>query len=281
MTRTSNVALNRNCRTKRSTSSLDINLFSVQSSRYATAPLSTVAAHPWLQDQVSGKLDPAGFPYVKDYPQSTPAASSARPAMTPTTSLRSAKPSWHRAARTGGPAVETRQRLLVFVAGGMTYSEMRDAYLLSSQLGKDVFIGAVVQLTLSVSKAKLWLWLGSTHTLTPRQFVDDLKSLDLSGVGSRALPNGLRELSAARPYQAFYDERYFTRDAPPPQQQQQQQHQRHKAPPLGKSTSARSIGRSGADLSLTSSHLSTNSASSPSSTNGGKEKEKKRRFLGF
>ena len=62
--------------------------------------------------------------------------------MTPTTSLRSAKPSWHRAARTGGAAAETRQRVLVFVAGGMTYSEMRETYLLSNQLGKDIFIGA-------------------------------------------------------------------------------------------------------------------------------------------
>lgn len=68
--------------------------------------------------------------------------------MTPTTSLRSAKPSWHRAARTGGSAVETRQRLLVFVAGGMTNSEMREAYMLSSQLGKDIIIGAVAQLIL-------------------------------------------------------------------------------------------------------------------------------------
>jgi syntaxin-binding protein 1 len=122
--------------------------------------LSIVAAHPWLQDQVSGRLEPAGFPYVKDYPQSTPAASSARPAMTPTTSLRSAKPSWHRAARTGGPALETRQRLLVFVAGGMTYSEMREAYSLSSQLGKDVFIGAVAQLILLILKAELFCFWG-------------------------------------------------------------------------------------------------------------------------
>jgi len=36
---------------------------------------------------------------------------------------------------------ETRQRVLVFVAGGMTYSEMREAYLLSNQLEKDVIIG--------------------------------------------------------------------------------------------------------------------------------------------
>jgi syntaxin-binding protein 1 len=41
---------------------------------------------------------------------------------------------------------ETRQRLLLFVAGGMTYSEMREAYLLSNQLGKDIFVGAWIGL---------------------------------------------------------------------------------------------------------------------------------------
>ncbi|KAH9977523.1 Sec1-like protein [Russula compacta] len=222
-----------------------------------------------IEDQVSGKLDPVSFPYVKDFPQAVPTASSARPTPTPTTSLRSAKPSWHRAARTGGAgaagAAETRQRLLVFVAGGMTHSEMREAYLLSSQLGKDIFIG-------------------STHALTPRQFIDDLKVLDCSGVGSRSVPNGLRELRGARPYQAFYDERYFTRDPPRPQQQQQeQQQQTRRAPVLGKSVSARSVARPGPDPSLTGSSLSVNSYS-PSSTNGndklGKDKKKKR-FLGF
>jgi syntaxin-binding protein 1 len=82
--------------------------------------------------------------------------------MTPTTSLRSAKPSWHRAARAGGPAVENRQRLLVFVAGGMTYSEMREAYSLSSQLGKDIFIGATARLMLVIyQKAEYFsLWGG-------------------------------------------------------------------------------------------------------------------------
>jgi len=80
--------------------------------------------------------------------------------MTPTTSLRSAKPSWHRAARTGGPASETRQRLLLFVAGGMTYSEMREAYLLSSQLGKDIIIGAVGPPTLIIFGAEIFFFLG-------------------------------------------------------------------------------------------------------------------------
>jgi syntaxin-binding protein 1 len=115
--------------------------------------------------------------------------------------------------------------------------------------------------------------------LTPRQFVDDLKVLELSGIGSRAVPNGLRELRGTRPYQAFYDERYFTRDAAPPRQQQQQQQQTHRMPALVKSLSSRSV----QEPSMTGSTLSVNSSYGP--TNGkekvGKEKEKKKRFLGF
>lgn len=97
--------------------------------------------------------------------------------------------------------------------------------------------------------------------------------LDLSGTGSRAAPNGLRELQGPRPYQAYYDERYFTRDAPPPQP---------RAPPLGKSVSARNAARPTPEPSLSGSTLSVNSYTAPSSN--GKEKaakEKKRRFLGF
>ncbi|ETW79215.1 hypothetical protein HETIRDRAFT_323546 [Heterobasidion irregulare TC 32-1] len=181
-----------------------------------------------LEEHVAGKLDQSLFPYVKDYPSAAPTAPAGRSlrqtsassasspggaATAPATSLRSAKPSWHRAARPGAPP-ETRDRLLVFVAGGMTYSEMREAYQLSGTLNKDIYIG-------------------STHTFTPRQFVDDLKVLELGGVGSRALPNGLRDPQGGkRAYQDYYDELYFTRDAPPPAQPppQQQQQQQRQAP---------------------------------------------------
>ena len=58
---------------------------------------------------------------------------------------------------------------------------------------------------------------GSTHTLYPEGFLDDLKVLELGGVGSRALPNGLRELGGeARPYQSYYDQRYYIKDPPAP-----------------------------------------------------------------
>jgi syntaxin-binding protein 1 len=125
---------------------------------------------------------------------------------------------------------------------------------------------------------------GSTHVVTPRQFVDDLKVLELSGIGSRAVPNGLRELRAMRPYQAFYDERYFTHDVPRALPQQQQQMQKQKAPPMGKSLSARSVGRPGPEpSSFTGSSLSVNSSSYASSPMNGSDKagKKKKGFLRF
>jgi syntaxin-binding protein 1 len=39
---------------------------------------------------------------------------------------------------------EGKQRLILFVAGGMTYSEMRLAYSVGQALGKEIFIGASV-----------------------------------------------------------------------------------------------------------------------------------------
>lgn len=78
-------------------------------------------------------------------------------------SLRSAKPTWHQkgrpgaaggggpgAGQTGGSSSSSndygrgdgnRQRVFVFVAGGMTYSEVRSAYQTSQKLNKDVYIG--------------------------------------------------------------------------------------------------------------------------------------------
>ena len=36
---------------------------------------------------------------------------------------------------------EGRQRMIVFVAGGLTYSEIRCAYTVGQALGKEIFIG--------------------------------------------------------------------------------------------------------------------------------------------
>ena len=105
---------------------------------------------------------------------SSPSSGGARPAPS---SLRSAKPTWHQKPRVGAATSgslgsaggaslrgafsgddSTRQRFIVFVAGGMTYSEIRTAYQSTNTLGKDVY-------------------LGSSHTFTPDMYIDCLKSL--------------------------------------------------------------------------------------------------------
>ncbi|PWN29630.1 Sec1-like protein [Jaminaea rosea] len=127
--------------------------------------------------------------------------SSARPTGAPS-SLRSAKPTWHQKPRGAGGAAgggggggsggsgdrygmnggsagaggmgggsggsgasmrdETRQRVLVFVAGGMTYSEMRSIYQISNKMHKDGYIG-------------------STDVFTPESFLNALKTFGKAG----------------------------------------------------------------------------------------------------
>jgi syntaxin-binding protein 1 len=92
------------------------------------------------QDHVSGKLDDTLFPYVKDAPLSGAVSITKAAPPPPTTSLRSAKANWHKGPRVNAPT-SNRNRLIVFMAGGMTYSEMREVYQLSGPLNKDVLIG--------------------------------------------------------------------------------------------------------------------------------------------
>ncbi|KAF9647199.1 Sec1-like snare protein [Thelephora ganbajun] len=205
-----------------------------------------------LEDHVNGRLDQQAFPYVKDSPTGLTSSSSLRnsPA-SPTTpksgSLRSAKPSWHKAAPKTGTTVEIRQRVLVFVAGGMTYSEMREAYLLSKSLNKDIIIG-------------------STHTITPKYFMEDMRSLELAGVGSRAIPNGLRSGPGQRPFQQFYDEKYFTRDQTPSKPQPQPVPQQSS----GKGSGRKVLARPGMPPQM---------SSSLSQGSGTEDKKKKKRFF--
>src|SRR5690606_24108416 len=67
-------------------------------------------------------------------------------------SLRSAKPTW---AKTRNSVVEPRQRVIVFMAGGATYSESRACYEVSKTSMRDIF-------------------LGSSHMLTPMTFLHQL-----------------------------------------------------------------------------------------------------------
>lgn len=99
-------------------------------------------------------------------------------------SLRSARPQWT-SSRGRKPVNEPRQRVIVFVAGGLAYSEIRAAYKVSEAHNKDVFIGQPLSLQLL-----LWLTIpraGSTNIVTPEQFVTDLSNLDRGGGAALAI----------------------------------------------------------------------------------------------
>ncbi|GAB5585417.1 syntaxin binding protein 1 [Umbelopsis nana] len=68
---------------------------------------------------------------------------------------------WHK--KTGGsnagPKPPSGPPVIIFVAGGITYSEIRSAYELAEAYDREVYIG-------------------STHIITPNQFIEDLKVLD-------------------------------------------------------------------------------------------------------
>ena len=103
-----------------------------------------------LEDLAKGALDQHTFPYTKP-----PLDNSEELAIQSQTSLRSAKPTW---ARNRMSTIETRQRVIVFMAGGATYSESRACYEVSAARGKDVF-------------------LTTSHMLTPAMFVRQVGDL--------------------------------------------------------------------------------------------------------
>lgn len=88
-----------------------------------------------LEKHIRGTLDSSLFPFTK--PQLDGAEGSDMQENISQASLRSAKPTW---ARTRSTAAEPRQRVIVFMAGGATYSESRACYEISESFSKDVFL---------------------------------------------------------------------------------------------------------------------------------------------
>ena len=121
-----------------------------------------------LEEHIRGTLDQSNFPFTK--PHLDAAEGLLGHDSVSQASLRStAKPTW---ARTRPSAMEPRQRIIVFVAGGATYSESRACYEISQAFNKDVF-------------------LATSHMLTP--------SLYLRQVGDLSVDRRRLDLPAERP----------------------------------------------------------------------------------
>jgi len=113
----------------------------------------TTVLKQMLEDHVKGVLDSQAFPYIK--PELVPTGTGNSFDSTSQASLRSAKPTW---AKSRLSVVEPRQRVIVFMAGGATLSEVRACYEISKSSVRDVF-------------------LGTSHILTPDGFLTQLKAL--------------------------------------------------------------------------------------------------------
>ena len=104
-----------------------------------------------LEAHANNNLDATTFPYTKP-----PLDLGSEHTQVSATSLRSAKPTWAR-ARTNVSA-ENRQRVIVFMAGGATYSESRVCYDIGRSTGREIF-------------------LTTSHMLTPQLFIRQVGDL--------------------------------------------------------------------------------------------------------
>ncbi|KAJ4153425.1 hypothetical protein LMH87_009911 [Akanthomyces muscarius] len=108
------------------------------------------ALKPLLENLVKGTLDQGLFPYVKpplDPNEELLAAQG--------TSLRAGRPNW---AAAGRRQPENKQRVIVFMAGGATYSESRVCYDVGKQNSRDII-------------------LATSHMLTPQFFIRQVGDL--------------------------------------------------------------------------------------------------------
>lgn len=133
-----------------------------------------------LEEHCKNSLDQNVFPYTKPQLEPTNPGDNA-----PSASLRSAKPTW---AKGRGNANEPRQRVVVFMAGGATYSESRSCYEIMNSTNKDVY-------------------LITSHMITPSLFVRQLGDLS---VEKRQLRIPMEQPKPKAPAHLFEP------DAPPP-----------------------------------------------------------------
>ena len=110
------------------------------------------AVKSMLEELLHGTLDQTLFPYTKPQLDGNEAQVNVSQS-----SLRSAKPTW---ARTRPSAMENRQRIMVFMAGGATYSESRCCYEVGRAFSKDIYMA-------------------SSHMLTPNFFLRQVGDLSV------------------------------------------------------------------------------------------------------
>ncbi|OLN81280.1 Protein transport protein sec1 [Colletotrichum chlorophyti] len=219
-----------------------------------------------LEELSRGTLDQTTFPYVKP-----PADPNEDLLASQQGSLRAGRPNW---AAAGRRPPENRQRFIVFMAGGATFSESRACYEVSARQGKDIF-------------------LATSHMLTPKLFLQQLGDLSRD---KRTLDIPMERPTPRAPAWVYerpapppnpMAQRPGPGMAPPQQQMPGGNPGRRQAAPVG--LPSRPVAPPTAqmsNMSLNSTPPAPNGGSSPAPSDSGKphklEKDKKKRnFLGI
>ncbi|PIA18947.1 Sec1-like protein [Coemansia reversa NRRL 1564] len=111
-----------------------------------------------IQEQLSGELCTELFPWAEEAP---PEGIPKNFLNMNATSLQRNKSGWRHRNKTLNPNTDKRGVVIVYIAGGVTLAEMRSVYELADSLQQDIYIG-------------------STHMITPRGFLDNMKRLHLN-----------------------------------------------------------------------------------------------------
>jgi len=154
-----------------------------------------------LEDHIRGTLDQSYFPFTKPYLDAAEGMLGANTIAQ--SSLRTAKPTW---ARTRPSTREPQQRIIVFMAGGATYSESRACYEISEAFSKDVFLATSHMLTpslflrqvgdLSVNKGRLHLPVDRPKPKAPDHLFEQEKLLvPQQGLPSKPVNGGVSSKS--------------------------------------------------------------------------------------
>jgi syntaxin-binding protein 1 len=97
-----------------------------------------------MEDAVEEKLDQRQFPYLSNRPMGGAGFGGS-----------SARPTWHR--NQNQPVARSGPRLIIFIIGGVSYSEMRSAYEVTS------------------TNKKWEVIIGSDQIVTPKNFINNLE----------------------------------------------------------------------------------------------------------
>lgn len=178
-------------------------LFPVDTKQELNEEYGLVRYHPNVKHMLEyfceGRLDTEVFPFTKQEDQENVELGQVQG------SLRAAKPSW--ASRTGAGAVrrqDNRQRIIVFMAGGATFSESRACYETGDKHNREVF-------------------LVTSHMVSPKMFIRQLQDLevdrnrlDLPVLRKPGLPKWVTEPERPPPPPVMYSQPGQGGAPPPP-----------------------------------------------------------------